>query len=227
MARETAPFFFFFFLIFSVKYKALIETRKDAANLLSLAAGGEKRTGNKAIKEFSELLSTDRMKFPKKKTMRLGMKREGALDVKLLKKLREATSVVVDGKNYTRSFMHGNLAAEAYLRDNLWAFVKGVRAVLMAMLPTIYGAKRYRGQENVMRELRTMCSSPDGLAQGDFAGKDGTPLKINKAFWGALGQFFNDEDFARKVCRIAITDYLAEKELGKKVHMDAERILRK
>lgn len=184
--------------------------RKRAVALLGNEDG--RRKGNQHLKDFSELLSTDRHIVKKIKPKRIGVKRKGsALEAKLMEKLREPTRVHILGRNYVRSFMHGNPASEAYIRNNLAAFVIGVQAVLTGILPSIYGAKVFRGPENTMNRLKGACRDPDVLRSVDFADKGQPPLKINKAFGEAITQFFKDEDFAKNVCRIAINDYLAGK----------------
>ena len=184
--------------------------RKKAVALLNNA--DSKREGNRHLKDFSGLLSTDRHIVKKIKPKKIGVKRRGsALEMKLLEKLREPSRAHILGHNYVRSFMHGNLASEAYIRNNLAAFVIGVQAVLTRMLPSIYEAKVFRGQENTMNRLKGACRDPAVLSTVDFADKGSPPLKINKAFGEAITQFFKDEDFAKNVCRIAINDYLAAK----------------
>ncbi len=203
------------------------EISKEPRNRPDSSAAKTDRTGCKALKDFSKHLSTDRhLAVLKKKPKKLKLEKREAVNVELLQKLREPVTVWVVNHNYTRSFMHENLASESYIRNNLGVFVRGVRAVLMRLLPEIYGARIYRGPENTMRRLEDACRDPDTLLAGDFAREDGTELKINKAFANAIRQFFKDEAFARNVCRIAISDYLAGKEIEKKVKAGVQPLMK-
>lgn len=186
---------------------AEVTARKKAVALLHGTGG--RRKDSQRLKDFSGLLNADLHAVKKAKPKRIAVKRGAALDLKLVEKLREPARAHVLGHNYVRSFTHGNLASEAYIRNNLAAFVIGVRAVLTRILPSIYEAKTFRGPENTMNRLKGACRDPDVLGAVDFAEEGGVPLKANKAFGEAITQFFKDEDFAKRVCRIAINEYLA------------------
>lgn len=200
----------------------MVDAGKKAVALLNNTGG--RRKDSQRLKDFSGLLSTDRHTVKKIRPKKIGVKRRGAvLEAKLLEKLREPTRVHILGHNYTRSFTHGNLASEAYIRNNLAAFVIGVRAVLTRLLPSIYEAKKFRGPENTLNRLKGACRDPDVLSTVDFAEAGGEPLKINKAFGEAITQFFKDEDFAKNVCRIAISDYLSGKMIENNVLQKVKR----
>lgn len=199
----------------------MIGARKKAVALLDNADG--RRKGSRHLKDFSGLLSTDLHAVKKIRPKRVSVKRGSALEVKLLEKLREPARAHILGRNYVRSFTHGNLASEAYIRNNLAAFIIGVRSVLMRLLPSIYGAKTFRGPENTLSRLKGACRDPDVLSTVDFADKEQPPLRINKAFGEAITQFFKDEDFAKNVCRIAISDYLSGKMIENNVLQKVKR----
>jgi hypothetical protein len=193
----------------------MIGARKKAVAILN--STGSRRKDNQHLRDFSGILSADRHIVKKIRPKRVSVKRGKTLDMKLLEKLREPAHAHILGHNYVRSFTHGNLASEAYIRNNLAAFVTGVRAVLTRILPSIYEAKTFRGPENTMSRLKGACRDPDVLSAVDFADEGGVPLRINKAFGEAITQFFKDEDFAKNVCKIAISDYLSGKMIEKSV----------
>ena len=126
------------------------------------------------------------------------------------KKERPATSILHNGRKYTRTYQFGNPSSEALVRANLEKFVEGVRAAVKVGLDeerlVIHPTKMEIA--NSIWDVEKICIDFDGMSARGFVDTKGKPLARDKAFRNAIRQFFKDEAFAKAVCLTAAQDYL-------------------
>lgn len=119
--------------------------------------------------------------------------------------------VAVHGHNYSRVYDARSVASEKLVRKNLELLISEVQRTVVEAL--IHSRISVDFQEvhksDSLKYAEHLClDENDGIRSRGFAKLDGGALQKNRAFLFMVRQFFKDEDFARKVCRDAVEDYL-------------------
>jgi hypothetical protein len=176
------------------------------------------------LQPLEKRINTDRAAVKKKKPMKINLKHErGAIKVELRKALRELARVRVGGKDYVRSFSGGNPASESLVRHNLESLVIDTKAMIKHHLAKgTFTASSFE-EKNTFADIMGMMMDYDGILSRQLKPQEGSAehayftlggkkLGPGKALSYALGQFFKDELFVRKILNDALEEFRAAKD---------------